>query len=388
MSALALLLLIESGLQAQVQWLVLNNDQSIEGSISLEGERYTVVAENGSRIVIPKSRVSFVADSINDIYWDRWSRVDPADAKSHMNLFRWCLKHDLLDEAQNQIDLVARLENVEDQTDHLSRMAQELELVVQRIEKEAKLARQKEIASLNIRHLPTLPGAPTADFAAVPTIPHAPIDAEGRPVRRLAPAKPPIAESGIALVDFEEDVSANATSTRRDKPAWVSNRQLDRETRAMPNGSVSFYKRHIETKLIANCIQCHDSRSISMPLSKRAFGQTIPRRMSQQNLHFVVEQVDRSAPLESTLLKMATTAHGNQKAAPFEPYDPFIFELKKWSVAVSDNPAAWLAKLSEESENKSLPTATETSSIANGGPIEDVESTDIDPYDPSAFNDK
>jgi len=383
------------------KWLVLNNGQILDGRVKLADNKYTVVVGSGSQIVIAAEQVNFVADSINDIYWEKWSRVDPADAKSHMNLFRWCLKYNLLEEAQKQIDLVAKIENMKEQTDHLSRMAQELELVVQRIEKEAQLAQQKEIASLNIRNLPDLPGSASTEFAAAPTIPSAPIDAEGRPVRQLNQMNPITTNSAVTLVDFEEEISTSDTEpvSRRNKAAWVSNRQLDRETRAMPKGTVSFYKRHLESKLIANCIQCHDSRSASMPLSKRAIGQTIPRRMSQQNLHFVVEQVDRSTPFESPLLKMATTAHGQQESAAFNLEDPFLFELKKWSVAISDDPAAWLMKLSESAQSKvaEVQPAQRQENAVQGKPeistdpaVEEIVELEVegDPYDPSAFNRK
>ena len=390
MLALLVAYLMTVTAHAQDQWLVMNNGQSLQGTVSFADDRYTVLAANGSRIIIPKTSVNFVADSINDIYWDKWSRVDPADAKSHLNLFRWCLKHNLLEEAQKQIDLVAKIDNMEDQADHLSRMAQELELVVKRIEKEALLANQKKIAQLNIRNLPKLSGSNPTQFAAAPTIPSAPIDAEGRPVRRLNPLESGSTKSpGVELVDFEEEVSTEPKPVaRRDKPAWVNNQQLDRETRAMPEGTVSFYKRHLEPKLISNCIACHDSRSASMPLSKRSVGQTIPRRMSQQNLHFVIEQLDRRAPFESPLLKMAITAHGEQKAAAFASNSPFLFELKKWSVAVSEDPAAWLMKLNEESQpERPEPQAASATADESVDPIK-VEGPDIDPYDPSAFNRK
>lgn len=390
---IAILVLLGAGaVNAQDKWLVLKNDQIIEGSVAFESQRYTVTTRTGSRIVIPESRVSFVADSVDDIYWDKWSRVDPEDPQSHINLFRWCLKHEMLKEAQKQIDLVTKIENMDDQAGHLSRMAQELEMVVQRKQKEAQLANRQEIEKLQIRNLP--PVNPDAEVAIVPTIPSTPLDAEGKPMRRLEPLPKAMEKASVALVDFEEEVSEEVAVSRRQKPAWVSNRQLDRETRMMPNGTVSFYKRHIEPKLIENCAACHDSRSLSMPMSRRSFGQTIPRRMSQQNLHFVLEQVNRAIPFESRLLQMATTAHGEQKAPAFTDGDPDLFELKKWTVAVSDDPAKWLMQLSEQSKIE-LPevieqpgdTASSQLEIEPAQPAK-PEQEQVDPYDPAGFNRK
>lgn len=417
------ILLVQSvvGQSLDTKWLVLKNGQTLEGKIEIAGDRYTVVASSGSRIVVAESNVNFVADSIQDIYWEKWSRVDPSDSRSHMSLFRWCLKNGLLKEAQKQIDLVSKLSNMTDQVNQLSTMAQELELVVTRMEDEARLARKQEIESLNIRMLPTIAPPAKAGFAAAPTIPSTPIDAEGQPIRKLAAARSPQRRhiSGaqkIELVDFEETVPTDSQMTEptvRDKPAWISNRQLDRETRMLPDGTVSFYKRHLESKLISNCIQCHDSRSVAMPLSKRSFGQTIPRRMSQQNLHFVMEQIDRSNPLSSSLIRMATTGHGKQDTASFKPNDPFMFDLKKWAVAVSDDPARWLMALSNESKSSPMQnsfqeqvtepvivTATPTTKTEEVSPpatmpgvdgeevTAESEDVDVDPYDPAEFNRK
>ena len=396
--------------QGSTKWLVLKTGQTLEGDIKVADGKYAVVAQNGSRIIVAEEKVNFVADSIGDIYWDKWSHVDPEDSESQMSLFRWCLKNGLLVEAQNQIELVSRLDQMEDQANQLARMAEELEHEFLRIEKEAQLAKQKEIDQLQIRELPKLTSEANPQFAAAPSIPNAPINAEGKPIRTLNPiaGKPSTANAtrmdNVRLVDFEEDVQNATKVNRRSKPAWVNNRQLDRETRAFPNGTVSFYKRHLESALVSNCIQCHDSRSMQMPLSKRSFGQTIPRRMSQQNLHFVMEQVDRSAPLTSPLLRMATTAHGQQTSASFKSDDPFLFELKKWTVAVSNDPAKWLMALSQHSQgSQPTPTSTtaqspvepqavaveEASQIANEIIEVDPEpAADVDPYDPSAFNRK
>ena len=405
--AIVTLILCCTSASAQNNWLVLKNGQTIEGTVTLADGRYTVVTSNGSRIILAEDKVNFVADSISDIYWDKWSRVEPNDSTSHMSLFRWCLKNGLLEEAQKQIELVSKLDDMKDQSSQLLRMAQELELVVLRIEKEAQLAKQKEIDVLQIRELPKLPQDTIPQFAAAPSIPSSPIDAEGKPIRTLRPIadsslSPSTPTDKVQLVDFEEDTQSVAKAERRSKPAWVNNRQLDVETRAFPSGTVSFYKRHLESKLISNCIQCHDSRSAKMPLSKRSFGQTIPRRMSQQNLHFVMENVNRSNPLTSSLLEMATTAHGQQLSPSFQPDDPYIFDLKKWTVAVSNDPAKWLMALSEESRstpaapNLTAPQAQAPAAIlkdANKVADEIIEvvpepAASVDPYDPAAFNRK
>jgi len=145
---------IVAELHAQVseQWLVLKNSQTIQGTVTFAAQRYTVTTSSGSRIIVAEDQVSFVAESIGDVYWDKWSRVDPQSPRSHIKLFRWCLKNDLLAEAQKQIDLVAKTDGIADQSGHLSRMAEELELVVQRKHEQLQLANQQEIEQLEIRN--------------------------------------------------------------------------------------------------------------------------------------------------------------------------------------------------------------------------------------------
>lgn len=374
------------------QWLVLNNGQTIQGKVTLDGDRYSVQTDSGSRIVIGNDKVNFVADSIEDVYWDKWSRVDSSDASSHLGLFRWCLKKGLLKQAQQQIELVSKLEDLDQQAESLSTMAQEFELAIARNKERIRLAKQREIEKLEIRNLPKLPELEQQGFAAVPSIPDTAIDAEGMPVRSNGKQSK---QATIELVGFDEEFKSE--EQRRSKPAWVSNRQLDLETRKMPKGTVSFFKRHLERVLIERCASCHDARSLEMPLSRRSFGQTIPRRMSQQNLHFVMEQIDRANPLESTFLRKAGEAHGGQDSPAVLQNEEFMFELRKWTIAVSHDPTKWLMKLSASTTSNeastvpalvAAPEAIELDAAPQrlAAPHDSLRQTD--PYDPAEFNRK
>ena len=103
----------------------------------------------------------------------------------------------------------------------------------------------------------------------------------------------------------------------------------------------------------------------------------------------------------------AVTAHGKQEAASFKANEPFLFDLKKWTVAVSEDPAKWLMALTESSRQSPVaPPATATPRAESFGPsaaaaIEDANQianeiievdpkpvADVDPYDPAAFNRK
>ncbi len=408
------------------QWLVLENGQTIEGKITLIDHRYEIIASSGSRMLIPESQARFVADSMQDVYWDRWASVAPEDGPSQIELFQWCVRNDLLKEAQKQINLVAKLDDFPDQTQNLSRMAYELQLATERKMEAALAIARKEAELLNIRKLPALSSDPrsslakSGSFSAAPMIPT--LDTSKRiPARRLAKAPPtetgtidaegnPVAAEAsgevIGLVGFEETATQ---LTRRNKPAYVPNAQLDRETRAMPKGTVQFFRQHIEPGLINSCYKCHDSHAMAMPLTKRSFGKSMPRRMTQQNMHFVAEWINKSDPLNSRLFQMATTAHGEQTVASFGSNELFAGNIKKWAVAISDDPARWLLELARQSQQ---PTQTpdlelEAAELAELDAAADIPEPNspvtsarkvpkpksnltkpigADPYDPAGFN--
>ncbi len=114
--------------------------------------------------------------------------------------------------------------------------------------------------------------------------------------------------------------------------------QLQELTRSMPSGSLVAFRQQVENVLVRNCARCHDSKSVSMPLMHAGKNRNIPRRQSQRNLHSILHYLDRSNPLESPLLKLATTMHGGADTAGLSEDSQEFANLKRWLVLVSDRP--------------------------------------------------
>ena len=110
--------------------------------------------------------------------------------------------------------------------------------------------------------------------------------------------------------------------------------QLEMEELAdsLPNGVVSKYKRQIESNLIVGCYAaaCHTTEQPEMPLMVIGRYKGVPKRMSQRNLHSVLQYVDFENPLESQLLLSATKPHGGVSKPAFTEGMVEHENLKRW----------------------------------------------------------
>lgn len=96
--------------EANEQYVVMNNGQVIAGQVHQNESQTVVVKSTGSRLYLANTKVYSVATRISDVYWTRSALLSATDVAGHSALFRWCLKHRLFDEAQNQIDLLQNME--------------------------------------------------------------------------------------------------------------------------------------------------------------------------------------------------------------------------------------------------------------------------------------
>jgi hypothetical protein len=82
--------------------LVLRNGNVLQGTIS-QAEDYYIVSDSGASLQVPAAQVEMTCASLADAYeLRRQSRVG-ASADAHLELARWCLKHDLLDQAAREV---------------------------------------------------------------------------------------------------------------------------------------------------------------------------------------------------------------------------------------------------------------------------------------------
>jgi hypothetical protein len=82
--------------------VVLRNGNVLQGAVSQAGDCY-IVSDSGASLQIPVEQVEMACASLADAYeLRRQSRVG-ASADAHLELARWCLRHDLLDQAAREV---------------------------------------------------------------------------------------------------------------------------------------------------------------------------------------------------------------------------------------------------------------------------------------------
>ena len=90
----------------QPQVLLLSNGQVVSGKIKKQDHGYVVYKKSGSRIVFAPEKVVLVCKDFSDLYWQKCALLRASDTAGHVQLFQWCVRHKLVDGAQNQIDLL------------------------------------------------------------------------------------------------------------------------------------------------------------------------------------------------------------------------------------------------------------------------------------------
>lgn len=107
------------------QVVVLTNGSILQGFVEKRPLHITLQTQSGSRIVLKRERVAFISDSLSHAYWDKLARIRASHVAAHVQLFHWCLKHQLIPEAGNQIDVLITTDIGSNQLSHLSQLYRE-----------------------------------------------------------------------------------------------------------------------------------------------------------------------------------------------------------------------------------------------------------------------
>jgi hypothetical protein len=84
------------------QVVVLRDGGVMSGRVSRSGERY-VLSRGSGETYIPATNVLIVASSLQDAYQQRRQRLSQPAADGHLELAEWCLRHDLLTHAEQEL---------------------------------------------------------------------------------------------------------------------------------------------------------------------------------------------------------------------------------------------------------------------------------------------
>lgn len=357
-----------------IRYAVLDNQHVLGGQIVEEKSTGTITIESasGSRMVLPSDRVLQICDSLEDVYWFRYSDLSPTNTQGHVKLLHWCLQNDLKSSAENQIAVLLQTDLSATRLDYLNR------LITQKFSGLPSAGngmenQQHDYLSVS-REFSRLPAFDSADpqsrqlaaadkpLPAVPTL----LDKAARLGIRLDGGSGTDATSinasdtSVTLVGYEEEVASAGTTVPTDAtPATIA--QLDATSRSLSTNDRVEFQRHIQPILLKGCAaaNCHVSTSDNFPLYRGNVGQGVPRRMSQRNLFQTLALINRGQPLDSRLLTMAATAHGDAEQAALEKESEAYLRLARWAVVVSNrfDPQAWNEHFSIQSPDFDLPEA-------------------------------
>lgn len=376
-------LLRPANVDHEAEILVLKNGNVLRGKIERTSQHYSVATPQNNRLIVPLSDADFIASTIDEAYWGRLSRLPATDLDAHRALFFWCLKYQLFDAASNQLEILQtiglrlaeiqslsrRLDNTRNQlqtdppnsnseklTETKSTSANPSDFQLrpnyhppvhakeQRIS--ANLPKTKsdpfdfiENSELNMTPLPEIGNRIDSLAVAGEFKPLNSSDTQPKPIVTLPESKrlpKPVIQSGesfenkvIAQVAFEENED-DATS---DKSHSLSAPELEAFVKSLPAGSFQAFRQRVERQLVFNCGDCHRQQSTevtSMPLLFKGKYQPLSGRMSQRNIHAVLQLINLKDPENSPVLKASISAHGTTTHPPFNETSNEYRNLQQW----------------------------------------------------------
>ena len=353
-----------SGIPQTEQLLVYKNGNLQRGRIERQLGGYLALTPSGSRIVIPLEQVDFVCGSLSEALEIKRKRLPPIDSNSkerptaRIELFQWCLKHDLHSEAEQEL---TQLQLSRLTAQELYSLLRQLHTAIERTT--AKASPKPMVNSPDIRIAEAPPAKPEYMFSDLPANgpEPAPLPLPGAIAEQ--PMPPPLKGEVIKPVAYEETLPNTAAGTL---PAY----ELEEKIKQLPVEGVSLFRRRVEPMLFKNCSNagCHDPDKTRLPLQRLARGDGIPKRMSQQNLIQVLRFVGTGTEFDAPLLLAATSAHGGGVAPPLKK-DTDQYRLL----------AIWVERMAPKTEFAGIPQTTSTLFPSVEAPPQDLPPSDAQP---------
>lgn len=402
--------------QPDEEIVVLTNRQTIKGIVQQQQEKVSVRLPSGSLIVLPKSRVLLVGQTLGQVYWELAARTRSTDAQGQIDVYKWCVRNHLFDEAANHLLMLQEMD-IPAQT--LMQLDVSLKITQKRhtqSQQQIAAARTNPVTiaqrhqksdavwqddqSIEIPNLHDTARAST-NTDRLPTIDEfgdevdSQIDGSVQQVSWEQPITENVEQRQPLTIDETLRQRLNATES-------LSYSDLDRLTRSMPKGAVGLFRKQVEPTLRKACSGCHQSGATDSAFEIfQGHNGVIDRRMSQKNLFQALNLADSSQPEESMLIRYATQAHGNQSSPSFQWKDVQLKGVKQWLIMVSENPLLPVEKFGLDRASQD-PHRFETPKVADSNdaafrkrlptakpetadPV-DASSGNADPFDADTFN--
>jgi hypothetical protein len=155
---------VELAAQTLQGTLLLRNGEVLKGRATRAGDRFTVELDSGGQLRIPVADVEFFGHDLDQVYRHRLARIEPHDVEQYLELARWCLAQELLEQSARCLLVVSRLDPDHRDLDRTERRLLEAARPRQRASG-TKLASDQGQRPGDSPALVELPGPVVAEFA-------------------------------------------------------------------------------------------------------------------------------------------------------------------------------------------------------------------------------
>ena len=337
---------------AQDHVLVLSNGNTLSGQVAKIGTQFEVRTRS-SRLIIEQNQVDFVCNTLADAYELKFADTAPDDIEGQQRLFHWCIRNQLWQQAKNQIATIQLTDAKPETVEHLRRqLTVQMEQVRKRNETRERVAETRSPAD----------APPVGEFdpnvGKIRQVGHTEVSENNPLPGPGGVAKQPSPDAAPVMTELQQRMALQ--------------REMEEQARNLPKGVIGKYKRQIESNLIVGCYaaSCHNTEQVDMPLMVIGRHKSVPKRMSQRNLHAVLKHIDFDDPLQSPLFLSATKAHGGESKPAFTEAMVEHDNLKRWLLmfATSEANARYQANELEKQQQLEIQTREqESQSQANAG---------------------
>jgi hypothetical protein len=287
--------------------VVLRNGEVLRGQATQTGDR-VVISQPGREIRLRLRDVELIANTLEEAYQTKQARLRETDVEGRFQLAQWCTRHELWPAAHAEL---LKLERLKPDSARLSALA----------------SRVTELESASVSRASREHGQVFAESRA---------DTSGWP-RQVATTAAKEAVSWPATVSSPASSARPADHPRTNGPPDEaidhSPQALDRFIKGLPSQAVEEYTR-LQPTILRTCATagCHAPGSPStFVLLRPPYGVPVSRRLTQRNLHRIVQLVNFTKPEQSQLLKIAGQAHGPLQVGVFgDARSPKYRELVTW----------------------------------------------------------
>ncbi len=368
------------------QVILLKNGEILRGRVIRKSDRVAIRTDQGSELILQRDKVDAVTNSLEEAYWHLAAQTSATDVEGQIGLFRWCLKHELLEQARQH---VFGLMHTDIPPSKLMQLNEQLEILVV-----AKKRNADRLAS-------SQPGAVQRPLTSTQP------DNDWR-------AETPERQPSVRQVGFQQTIvdsdtaSAAWTPPRSPHRPMLSSRELERELSKLPRGSVGKFRRYVEPIFLSSCFaaRCHDGET-TLTFMKMPGGN--PLRYSQRNLHALLENLAPPTDDRDNVWEAVSEPHAGN-AEPLFAADSREYQLiQQWIESLPGSPTiesaptqptqpaatGWKTEIPSADSTVPdgvLPTLNPIEAVGDIPQLNQMPSlrpnsyVPVDPYDPEVFN--